>query len=222
VEAQYVKAGLLASISVAAMAIAPAAAAAKTGSIYDVTFAKGYERVTFDGTQNGGCDLYDTCGYTGTVKYAFGGKPQGKLALTRSKSGKVRSTGRYRTKGVTTVRVNPPDNSGACTATVHHKTDVFTLNSQGSRNQNLLLNYHPFGADYLDTKCGGPNEGTVSDAGTLPRGVLSPKTFFKAGRPSFTLTGGYSFRAAGFSSAIDWRLSFKLKARACSPHCKIG
>jgi hypothetical protein len=217
-----VKAGFLASISVAAMAIAPAAAAAKTGSIYDITSAKGYERVTFDGTQNGGCELYDTCGYTGTVKYAIAGKPQGKLVLTRSKSGKVRSTAHYRTHGVTTVRVNPPDNSGACTDTVRHKTDVFTLNSDGSHNQNLVFSYHPFGADYLDTKCGGPNDGTVSDAGVLPRGVLSPKTFFKANRPSFTLTGGYSFRAAGFSSAIDWRLAFKLKARACSPHCKIG
>jgi hypothetical protein len=217
-----VKAGIAASISVAAMAIAPAAAVAKTGSIYDVTGASGYERVTFDGTQNGGCDLYDTCGYTGTVKYALGGKPSGKLVLTRSKSGKVRATARYRTRGLTTVRVNPPDNSGACTATVKHKTDVFTLNSQGSHNQNLLLDYHRFGADYLDTKCGGPNEGTVSDAGVLPRGVFSPKQFFKGTRPHLSLAGGYSFRAAGFSSAIDWQLSFRLKERACSPHCKIG
>ena len=100
-------------ISVAAMAIAPAAAAAKTGSIYDVTKATGYERVTFDGTQNSGCEIYDTCGYTGTVKYALSGKPAGKLVLTRSKSGKVRSTAHYRTHGVTTVRVNPPDGSGA-------------------------------------------------------------------------------------------------------------
>jgi hypothetical protein len=221
VESHYVKAGFAATISVAAMALVPAAASAKTGSIYDVTSASGFERVTFDGTQNGGCELYDTCGYTGTVKYTMGGKPQGKLALTRSKGGKVRSTGRYHTNGVTTVRVNPPDNSGQCTDTVRHRTDVFTLNSQGSHNQNLLLNYHPFGADYLDTKCGGPNEGTVSDAGVLPRGVLSPKTFFKGNRPSFTITGAYSFRAAGFSSAIDWRLTFKLKARACSPRCKI-
>jgi hypothetical protein len=216
-----VKAGFAATISLAAMAIVPAAAAAKTGSVYDVTKAYGFERVKFDGTQNGGCELYDTCGYTGTVKYAFGGKPHGKLVLTRSKSGKVRSAAHYRTNGVTTVRMNPPDSSAPCTDTVHRRNDVFTLNSAGSRNQNLVLNYHPFGPDYLDTKCGGPNEGTVSDAGVLPRGVLSPKAFFKGNRPSFTITGAYSFRAAGFSSAIDWRLTFRLKARACSPHCKI-
>jgi hypothetical protein len=216
-----VKAGFAATLSVAAMALVPATAAARTGSIYDVAKASGFERVTFDGTQNGGCELYDTCGYTGVVKYTFGGKPLGKFALTRSKGGKVRSTAHYRTNGVTAVRVNPPDNSGQCTQTVRHKTDVFTLNSEGSRNQNLVLDYHPFGPDYLDTKCGGPNEGTVSDAGVLPRGVLSPKTFFKGDHPSFTLTGAYSFRAAGFSSVIDWRLSFKLKARACSPRCKI-
>jgi hypothetical protein len=216
-----VKAGFAALIGGAAMAIAPAAAAAKTGSVYDVMSAKGYERVTFDGTQNGGCDLYNTCGYTGTVKYSIGGTPHGKLVLARSNKGKVKATAHYRTAGTTQVRVRPPDGSADCTDKVTHKTDVFTLNSEGSRFQNLVLNYHPFGADYLDTKCGGPNEGAVSDAGVLPRGVFRPKDFFRGDKPSFTLTGGYSFRAAGFSSAIDWRLSFKLKARACSPHCKI-
>ena len=204
------------------MAIAPAAATAKTGSIYDITGASGHERVTFDGTQNGGCELYDTCGYTGTVKYAVSGKPTGKLVLTRSKSGKVRATAHYRTNGITTVRVNPPDNSSACTDTVRHRTDVFTLNSQGSRNQNLILNYHPTGPDYLDTKCGGPNEGTLSDAGVLPRAVFSPKAFFKGTRPGLSFSGGYSFRAAGFDSAIDWQFHYQLKARSCSPHCKIG
>jgi hypothetical protein len=221
VEGQYVKAGFAALITVGAMAIVPGTAAARTGSVYDITSAKGYERITFDGTQNGGCELYSTCGYTGTVTYTIGGTPKGKLVLTRSKNGKVRGTAHYRTAGVTRVRVRPPDGSAACTDTVRHKTDVFTLNSMGSRNQNLLLSYHPFGPDYLDTQCGGPNEGTVSDAGVLPRGVLSPTKFFKGNRPSFTLTGAYSFRAAGFSSAIDWHLAFKLKARACSPHCKI-
>ena len=60
-----------------------------------------------------------------------------------------------------------------------HKTDIFTLTSQGSRFQNLVLDYHPFGPDYLDTQCGGPNEGAASDAGVMPRGVFSPKAFFR-------------------------------------------
>src|SRR3954451_25473754 len=115
VESHYVKAGFAATISVAAMALVPAVATAKTGSIYDVTSASGFERVTFDGTQNGGCELYDTCGYTGTVKYTMGGKPHGKLVLTRGKNGKVRSAAHYRANGVTKVRVNPPDSSAACT-----------------------------------------------------------------------------------------------------------
>ena len=216
------KTGLAALVTVAAAAFAPAVASAKTGSIYDVTFAKGFERVTFDGTQNGGCDLYNTCGYAGTVKYSFGGTPHGKVVLTRAKNGRVQATARYRTAGVTTVHVNPPDGGATCTDTIAHTTDVFSMSSQGSRFQNLVLNYHPSGADYLDTVCPGPNEGAVSDAGVLPRGVFQPKAFFKGNRPKFTLSGGYSFRAAGFSSAIDWRLSYKLKERACSPHCKIG
>jgi hypothetical protein len=215
------KAGFAALMAVAATALVPAAASAKTGSIYDITSAKGFERVTFDGTQNGGCDLYNTCGYAGTVKYSFGGTPHGKVMLTRAKNGRVAATGRYRTAGVTHVHVNPPDGGAACTDTVSHPTDVFSLSSQGSRFQNLVLNYHPSGADYLDTVCPGPNEGAVSDAGVLPRGVFQPKAFFKGNHPRFTLTGGYSFRAAGFSSAIDWKLAYKLKERACSPRCKI-
>jgi hypothetical protein len=215
------RAGLLALTTVAAVAFAPAAANAKTGSIYDITLAKGFERVTFDGTQNGGCDLYNTCGYAGVVTYTFGGTPHGKVMLTRAKNGRVKATARYKTAGVTHVRVNPPDGGATCTDTIAHTTDVFSMSSQGSRFQNLVLNYHPSGADYLDSACPGPNEGAVSDAGVLPRGVFQPKAFFKGNRPRFTLSGGYSFRAAGFSSAIDWKLAYKLKERACSPHCKI-
>ncbi|MEA2430527.1 MAG: hypothetical protein QOI19_1000, partial [Thermoleophilaceae bacterium] len=176
---------------------------------------------TFDGTQNGGCDLYNTCGYAGTVTYTIGGTPHGKILLTRAKNGRVKATARYKTAGVTRVHVTPPDGGAACTDTISHTTDVFSMSSQGSHFQNLVLNYHPSGADYLDSTCAGPNEGAVSDAGVLPRGVFQPKAFFKGNRPKFTLSGGYSFRAAGFSSAIDWKLSYKLNERACSPRCKF-
>jgi hypothetical protein len=214
-----VKAGLAAAIMVAAMAIAPAAASARTGSVYDVTFAKGFERVTFSGDSSAACGQYGVCGYSGTTTYSIGGKPHGTVKLTRGRKGRVSGFGRYKTAGVTRARVSPPDGGADCTDTVRHKTDLFGLESIGSKNQTLALGYHPVGSDYLDTRCGGPNEGAAADANVLPRGTFRAADFFRGPRPRFTLTGGTPFRAGGFSSAIEWNLSFKLKARACSPHC---
>ncbi|MEA2439672.1 MAG: hypothetical protein QOH76_1096 [Thermoleophilaceae bacterium] len=212
---------LTTAILVATAAIAPSAASAKTGSVYDVTLAKGFERITFSGDSNAACSQYGTCGYDGTVTYRIGGKPHGTLKLTRGRNGRAHGLARYKTGGVTRSRVTPPDGGADCTDTVRHKTDIFGMESIGTKHQTLALGYHPIGPDYLDTLCGGPNEGAASDAGVLPRGTFRAADFFKGNRPRFSLTGGTPFRAGGFSSVIEWNLSFKLKARACSPHCKF-
>jgi hypothetical protein len=203
------------------MAIVPAAASARTGSVYDITVAKGFERVIFNGDAQAACGQYGTCGFSGTVKYSIGGRPAGTLKL--AKHGKRRLTGiaRYRTGGVTRSRVTPPDGSADCTDTVRHKTDLFGMETIGSKQQTLALGYHPIGPDYLNTSCGGPNEGAAADAGVLPRGTFRRADFFKGTRPRFTLSGGTPFRAGGFSSTMDWKLTYKLKARACSPRCKF-
>jgi hypothetical protein len=217
-----VKAVLITTAALVALAIAPAAANAKRGSIYDVTRASGFEKVTFTGDGAGGCDLYNVCGYKGTVSYAISGKPKGTLRLTRSKSGKVAALGSYRTNGVTHMHVTPPAGQGSvCDETVSHKTDVFSVASRGSHNQVLMFNYHPSGPDYLDTSCAGPNEGAVSDAGVLPAGVFQASDFFGGTHPSFGLNGSTPFRAGGFSSTIQWKLQYKLTARTCSPHCQL-
>lgn len=215
------KAVLAAAITVAAVAITPAAASARTGSVYDVTIAKGFEKVTFEGDSSAACSQYDTCGYRGTTTYRIGGKPNGKLRLARGKNGRWSGFARYKTGGVTRSTVNPPGSGPNCTDTVRHKRDVFSMETIGSRNQTLALSYHPVGPDYLDTLCGGPNEGAVGDAGILPRGTFKKKDFFKGPSPRFTLTGATPFRSGGFSSTIEWNLTFKLKARACSPRCKF-
>jgi hypothetical protein len=203
------------------MAFAPAAAA-KNGSIYDVTVAKGFERVTFTGDADAACEQYGVCGYKGTVTYSIGGKTHGRLILTRSRSGKVNGRASYKTTGVTRARVTPPPGQGAdCTDTISHKTDVFSVGSAGSNGRSLLLNYHASGIDYLDTKCAGPNESAVSDAGFLPLGILRASDFFRGPTPKLTMSGAQAFRAGGFSSEIDWNLRFKMKARACSPNCRL-
>jgi hypothetical protein len=217
----HVKAGATLLILAAATAVAPAAAAAKTGSIYDVTKAKGFERVKFHGTSEADCATFGTCGYSGTVKYTIGGSPKGKVVLTRTHEGKVSARARYRTKGLTTIRTSPPGSAGDCTDSVKHRTDVFTMRSTGSNFKQLLLEYHSAGTDYLHTKCKGPDEQDVAAAGTLPRAVLPAKQFFKGVKPGFTLSGGFTFHGNGFTSTIDWKLAFKLRERACSPHCKI-
>jgi hypothetical protein len=219
-----VKAALAAGIALAALAIAPTAEAAKRGWIYDVTKATGFERVTFIGDDAGGCDLYGVCGYSGQVGYEISGKPKGTLRLTRSKSGKVRGHASYRSDGVTATRVTPPPDQDApdCTQTIHHGIDTFDLFSRGSHNSRLMFVWHQVGPDFLDTKCTGPNEGAVGDAAVLPQALFRTKDFFDGTKPSFTFKGSNPFRAGGFSSSIKYRLTYKLKARACSPNCRLS
>jgi hypothetical protein len=208
-------------IAVAAMAFAPAAMA-KNGSIYDFQTAKGFERVTFTGDSDAACAQYGVCGYKGTVTYSIAGTPRGKLFLTRSRSGKVKGRASYKTAGVTRARVTPPPDQGAtCTDTISRKTDVFGVGWAGSNGRTLLLNYHSFGVDYLDTACAGPNESAVADAGFLPVGIFRAADFFRGPRPRLTMSGSQAFRAGGFTSVIDWDLTFKVKARACSPSCRL-
>src|SRR3954447_13322001 len=66
---KIVKAALAAGIALAALATAPTADAAKRGWIYDVKDASGFEHVNFIGDQQGGCELYSVCGYSGDVEY---------------------------------------------------------------------------------------------------------------------------------------------------------
>jgi hypothetical protein len=219
----FVKAALAAGIALAALAIAPNADAAKRGSIYDVTKATGFERVLFTGDQNGGCELYGVCGYSGEVDYTIGGKPKGTLLVTRSKSGKVEGRATYKSKGLTTTRVSPPsDQSGPdCTQTIAHNTDTFDIFTRGSRNNKMMFVWHVAGPDYLDTKCGGPNEGAVSDADVHPEAFFDTKDFFDGTQPSFAIRGATPFRAGGFTSTIKYKLQFKMKARECSPRCRL-
>jgi hypothetical protein len=218
-----VKAALAAAIALGALAIAPTAEAAKRGSIYDITKATGFETVTFTGDQDGGCELYDVCGYSGTSSYRIGGKPKGVLVVTRSKKGKIEGRAVYKSKGITTTRVTPPpDQSGPdCTQTITHKKDTFNLFSRGFRNDRLMFVWHAQGVDYLNSKCGGVNEAAVADAGVLPEALFQTKDFFDGSKPSFAIKGATPFRAGGFSSTIQYRLQFKMHARACSPRCAL-
>jgi hypothetical protein len=218
-----VKAALAALIALGALTIAPSAEAAKRGWIYDITKATGFETVTFTGDQEGGCELYGVCGFSGKVGYKLSGKPKGTLAVSRSKSGKVEGRAVYRSTGLTTTRVTPPSDqpSPDCTQTIGHKTDTFDLFSRGSRNDRLMFVWHARGTDYLNTKCGGPNEGAVSDAGVLPEALFQTKDFFDGSKPTFAIKGATPFRAGGFTSTIQYRLQFKMKARACSPRCSL-
>jgi hypothetical protein len=217
-----VKAALAAGIALAALAITPTAEAAKRGWIYDVKAASGFEHVVFTGDQVGGCEIYGVCGYSGEVRYEISGAPKGTLRLARSKSGKVVGRATYRSKGRTTTRVTPPDQAASdCTDSIAHKRDSFDLFSRGSHNDRLMFVWHAVGPDFLQTKCTGPNEGAVSDADVLPQALFRTRDFFDGTKPSFTIKGSNPFRAGGFSSAIDYKLHFKLKARACSPRCRL-
>jgi hypothetical protein len=204
------------------MLLIPAAADAKTGSIYDVTFAKGFQKVTFTGDA-ADCAQFAVCGYDGTVEYTIGGKPKGTIVLTRTKAGKVDGSASYSSAGGTTVSsVTPPADGSACSDTVVRKNDVFSLTSSGSKFQSLLLAYHDGATtDYLETTCPGPTEADVRAADALPEGLFRAKDFFRGKKPRLSLGGSTPFTRSGFRSTIEWSLDFKAKQRACSPRCKL-
>jgi hypothetical protein len=204
------------------MLLLPAAAQAKRGSIYDVTKASGFERLTFSGDADSSCAQFSVCGYSGVTNYKIGGTPKGTLVLTRTKQGKVRGRASYKTGGVTTTTVTPPAPGADCTDSVSRPRDVFSLTSSGSRFQSLLLAYHAGATgDYLKTQCMGPTEQDIADANAPPEGIFTAKDFFRGARPKLSLGGGTPFKAKGFNATVEWDLKFRLKARDCSPDCKL-
>ena len=215
-----VAAALAISATAIAAAVPGVASAAKTGSIYDMTSARGFEKVTFTGDSSAGCEQFAVCGYKGTVRYAIGGTPKGTLLLARSRSGRYTGGATYRTAGVTTTSVSPPDGSANCTDTVRHKTDVFEMSSLKNSVRTLLLSYHDGGDDYLDTACAGPTERDVAAANAFPEGTFAASGF-KAKRVKWGLSGALQFRGSGFSATSEWKLNFKASRRLCSPRCRI-
>lgn len=214
--------GKAAVLMAAAMLLLPAAADAKRGSIYDLTKAAGFERVTFSGDADSNCAQFSVCGYSGVVTYRIGAKPKGRIVLTKSPSGKVKGSARYTSEGASKARVTPPGGGSDCTDTVSRTADVFSLSSSGSRFQSLLLAYHAGAAtDYLKTACTGPTEADVAAANALPEGLFRAKDFFRGRKPGFALSGATPFTQAGFKATIEWNLSFKTRQRDCSPNCKL-
>jgi hypothetical protein len=204
------------------MLLLPAAASAKTGSIYDITFAKGFERVTFTGDAPN-CAQFAVCGYDGSVEYKIGGHVKGKIVLTKARSGKVEASARYNSAGGTTrARVTPPAGGTSCQNLVTRRNDVFSLNSSGSKFQSLLLAYHDGATkDYLETSCPGPTEADVRAADAMPEGIFRAKDFFKGRKPHLTASGSTPFTRAGFRSTMEYSLEFRAKGRACNPRCKL-
>jgi hypothetical protein len=204
------------------MLLLPAAAQAKRGSIYDVTKASGFERLTFSGDADSSCAQFSVCGYSGVTNYKIGGTTKGTLVLTRTKKGKVSARASYKAGGTTTTTVTPPAPGADCTDAVSQPKDVFSLTSSGSSFKSLLLAYHvPTTHDYLKTQCMGPTEQDVADANALPEGIFTAKDFFRGATPRLSLGGGTPFKAKGFNAGLEWNLKFRLKARDCSPDCKL-
>lgn len=212
--------GLAAIVAVGLMALAPAPAVARTGSIFDLTQARGLEKVTFKGDPAAGCEARGTCGFSGTVTYRIGGKPKGTIVVVRTGSGKLTGDARYKTKGVTRATVKDPGSAEPCTYEHASQRDVFSLRSTGSKFQNVLLSYHSGGGPYLDVSCPAPNEDDLAAAGALPKASFKAADFHGP-KLGFSFSGSLPFKAAGFSATSTWDLSFKTTARNCSPNCRL-
>ena len=99
---------IAALVAMSAMLAVPAAATAKTGSVFDMSRATGYVRVTFTGDSAGSCASFGVCGYSGTVTYRVGGKPHGTLVLARGRNGRISGGATYRTTATTRASVTAP------------------------------------------------------------------------------------------------------------------
>lgn len=211
---------IAAAVALSALLALPAAASAKTGSVFDMSRASGFLRVDFKGDAAASCADFGVCGYSGTVTYRIGGKPHGKLVLAPSRSGRITGDAKYRTSATTESRVTPPPGGQACTATVAHKTDVFSADSLPHSIKTLLLSYDVPGTDILRTKCPGPSEQDAADAGALPEGTFKASGF-RGKRVRWGLSGAQPFSGGGFSATSQWNLKYKATGRFCNPHCKL-
>ncbi len=209
-----------AALMVSATLIVPAAATAKTGSIFKITHAKGVERVTFTGDSAASCARFGTCGYRGTVTYAVRGKPRGTLVLARSRSGRISGGATYRTRAVTSASVTPPAGAATCTDTVRHKTDLFSAQSLPNSAKALLISYESGGEDILATSCPGPTEADAAAAGALPEGTFKARGF-TGKRLRWGFSGAVAFRRRGFSANSEWDFVFRAAGRSCNPRCAL-
>lgn len=206
-------------MALSAALIAPAAASAKTGSIFDFTRAEGFDRVAFK-ADPATCEQFGTCGYSGTVKYSVTGKPRGTLVLARSRTGRITGGATYRTEGTTSASVTGPADTPRCSDVVSRKTDLFSAASLPHSIKTLLLSYDTPGYDFLATKCAGPTKKQVAAAGALPEGTFQAAGF-RNKRVKWGMSGGQPFTVGGYSATSTWKLSFKAAGRFCNPHCAI-
>jgi hypothetical protein len=202
------------------MLAVPAAASAKTGSVFNMAHASGFVRVTFTGDSAGSCESFGVCGYSGTVTYRIGGKPKGTLVLARSRSGRISGGATYRTSASTHASVTAPAGGMACSATVPHRTDMFSAASLPNSIKTLLLSYDVAGDDILSTSCPGPKEKDAAAAGALPEGTFKASGF-RGRHVKWGMGGGLPFTGGGFSANSEWSMEYKATGRSCNPRCAI-
>jgi hypothetical protein len=201
-----VKAATTFALALAATAVAPGLASAKT-TTYTIVKAAGTQRVSFtaDATT---CARFLTCGYRGTVTYRFGGTPRGRLVLEEGSRGHVTGAADFSSRGTTVANVT----AGAiCDDTVRHTRDHFSMRSP-SRLGKLIFGLHGGKTDYLTTDCNGPTEADLKRDGALPTGRFK-RSDFLAQTTSFALKGSSAFREKGYRGTNSWNLSYKLKRR---------
>jgi hypothetical protein len=204
------------AIALAASAAIPASAGAATRqkSVYSVVKASGSEKVSFT-SDTSTCARFMTCGYRGTVRYKFGGKPHGTLVMRRDRRGHITGAASFRTTGTTTSAITA---GGDCQDTVRHRSEVFTLNSR-SRLGRLLFGLHGTKTDYLFTDCIGPTEAALKADRALPEGFFKRKDF-EGSITKFQLSGSASFREQGWRGSTTWRLAYRIARHSCSPNCR--
>jgi hypothetical protein len=200
------------------LALVPAVSArAGTGDrvlIYKITAASGFIQADFTGAQHDGCQARGVCGYSGAVRYQFGGKPRRAegFFLLDKRSGFV-GGGSFRTTAVTLAKVSIPG-SEPCSDEVAHSAENFQLLRRGRRVTVVFHNAEvDSGPDYMNTRCPGPGEVELTFARALPTGTF-PVSSFKAKRVNIRLSGERTFTGGGFTGTARWDVLFSFVQRS--------
>jgi hypothetical protein len=212
--------------------LAPAAAEAKTSeraTLFTITRAIGYVRVTFHGDEAAGCRARGVCGVSGRIKRSYERPSFGQLFWLRA-GPRTQALYAFVDEGRGTIRadVGTDGSPERCVDVLRTGGDTFELEpTRSGRLRFVWREVDPddgfiVGADHEDdevpaedlfanpfgTRCAGPELRDLK--GALPTGEI-PFRVLRSRRSQFHLKGELPFAAGGFAGTVDWNLRYGLR-----------
>ena len=216
------------ALTAAFVLCAPAAhaKASERITLFSITRAVGYVRVTFHGDEAAGCRARGVCGVAGRIKRKYERDTFGQLLwFRRSTRTQVLQAFIDEGRGTLTADVGVEGSPERCADRLRTGFDHFQLEPRGGRLRFVWRDLEGgwvIGADHEDeevpaedrfpnpfgTRCPGPELGDMAAA--LPRGDI-PFRVLRSRRSQIHLAGELPFAAGGFAGTVDWSLRYGLR-----------